>query len=103
MDGWHAHTVHMYRDRVRSEWVRTRQHDRPIRGVSRGEFESGEAETDAQHSLMVKQAPRWLAITILDVFMGVFLVTVWIVLLSCGQMQRNERVRLCAVSSTQLL
>ena len=60
-------------------------------------------EMDAQHLLTAKQTPRWLAVTIIDVCLGVCLVMVWIVLLSRGQIQRGERVRLYAVFSTQLL
>lgn len=64
-------------------------------------------EMDAQHLLTAKQTPRWLAVTIIDVCLGVCLVMVWIVLLivllSRGQIQRGERVRMYAVFSTQLL
>ena len=100
--GGRVHTVHMRRDGTRDGTVHIRRQSWPIRDSGRGESSKRRVEADAQR-LTVNQAPRWLAVTIVDALLGLGLVAVWIALLSRLEMQRDRKVKLYVVFSTQLL
>lgn len=100
--GGHFYTVHMRRDGTRDGRVHIQRQSWPIRDSGRGKTSKRRVEADAQR-LTVNQAPRWLAVTIVDALLGVGLVVAWIALLSRLEMQRDRKMKLYVVFSAQLL
>jgi hypothetical protein len=100
--GGRVHTVHMCSDGTRDGRMHIRRQSWPIRDSGRGESSKRRVGTDAQR-LTLNQAPRWLAVTIVDALLGVGLVVAWIALLWRLEMQRDRRMKLYVVFSAQLL
>lgn len=100
--GRRVHTVHMRSDGTRDGRMHIRRQSWPIRDSGRGESSKRRVEADAQR-LTVNQAPRWLAVTVVDALLGVGLVVTWIAWLSRLEMERDRRMKLYVVFLAQLL